>query len=128
LLEKQLKLQAILLLNIEQHRKNVLRRPGIWKNESKEMQPVQNNTFYEELIACMDLEYTDISLRLLNNFPTLSKRDILIYCFLLAGFDTGMIATVLDVKLESITKHRYRLRSKLQLQNSDNLVDYLRQF
>lgn len=128
LLEKQLKLQAILLLNIEQHRKNVLRRPGIWKNESKEMQPVQNNTFYEELIACMDLEYTDISLRLLNNFPTLSKRDILICCFLLAGFDTGMIATVLDVKLESITKHRYRLRSKLQLQNSDNLVDYLRQF
>ncbi|MDD4967861.1 MAG: LuxR C-terminal-related transcriptional regulator [Paludibacter sp.] len=128
LLEKQLKLQAILLLNIEQHRKNVIKRPGIWKNESKEMQPEHNNTFYEELIACMDLEYTDISHRLLINNPTLSKRDILICCLLLAGFDTGMIATILDVKLESVTKHRYRLRSKLQLQNSDNLVDYLRQF
>jgi len=128
LLEKQLKLQAILLLNIDQHRKNVLKRPGIWKNESKEMQPAQNITFHEELIACMDLEYTDISLRLLKNFPTLSKRDILICCLLLAGFDTGMIATILDVKLESITKHRYRLRTKLQMQNSDNLVDYLRQF
>ena len=128
LLEKQLKLQAILLLNIDQHRKNVLKRPGIWKNESKEMQPTQNITFHEELIACMDLEYTDISLRLIKNFPTLSKRDILICCLLLAGFDTGMIATILDVKLESITKHRYRLRTKLQMQNSDNLVDYLRQF
>jgi len=128
LLEKQLKLQAILLLNIDQHRKNVIKRPGIWKNESKEMQPSQNITFHEELIACMDLEYTDISLRLLKNFPTLSKRDILICCLLLAGFDTGMIATILDVKLESITKHRYRLRTKLQMQNSDNLVDYLRQF
>jgi len=117
LLEKQLKL-----------RKNVLKRPGIWKNESKEMQPTQNITFYEELIACMDLEYTDISFRLINNFPTLSKRDILICCLLLAGFDTGMIATILDVKIESITKHRYRLRSKLELQNSENLVDYLRQF
>ena len=128
LLEKQLKLQAILVLNIDQHRKNVLKRPGIWKNESKEMQPAQNITFHEELIACMDLEYTDISLRLLKNFPILSKRDILVCCLLLAGFDTGMIATILDVKLESITKHRYRLRTKLQLQNSDNLVEYLRQF
>jgi len=128
LLEKQLKLQAILLLNIEQHRKNVLKRPAIWKNESKEMHPEQNNTFHEELIACMDLEYTDISHRLLNVFPSLSKRDILICCLLLAGFETGMIATILDVKLESITKYRYRLRLKFQLQNSDNLVDYLRQF
>jgi len=128
LLEKQLKLQSILLQNIEQHRKNVIKRPGIWKNESKEMQPAQNNTFHEELIACMDLEYTDISRRLLKNFPTLSNRDILICCLLLAGFDTGMIATILDVKLDSITKYRYRLRLKFQLQNSDNLVDYLRQF
>jgi len=128
LLEKQLKLQAILLLNIEQHRNNVIKRPAIWKNESREMNPEQNNTFHEELIACMDLEYTDISHRLLKEFPTLSKRDILICCLLLAGFETGMIATILDVKLESITKYRYRLRLKFQLQNSDNLVDYLRQF
>ena len=128
LLEKQLKLQSILLLNIEQHRKNVIKRPGIWKNESKEMHPEQNNTFHKELIACMDLEYTDISHRLIVDFPSLTKRDILICCLLLAGFDTGMIATILDVKLESITKYRYRLRLKFQLQNSDNLVDYLRQF
>ena len=128
LLEKQLKLQAILLLNIEQHRKNVIKRPGLWKNESKEMHPEQNNTFHKELIACMDLEYTDISHRLIVDFPSLTKRDILICCLLLAGFDTGMIATILDVKLESITKYRYRLRLKFQLQNSDNLVDYLRQF
>jgi len=128
LLEKQLKLQAILLLNIEQHRTNVIKRPALWKNESKEMHPEQNNTFHEELIACMDLEYTDISHRLLKDFPSLSKRDILICCLLLAGFETGMIATILDVKLDSINKYRYRLRLKFQLQNSDNLVDYLRQF
>lgn len=128
LLEKQLKLQALLFRNIEQHRKNALKQPDVWKNESEEMQPAQNNSFYEELIACMDLEYTDISVRLTANFPSLSKRDILICCLLLAGFDTGIISTILDVKLESINKYRYRLRSKLQLQNSDNLVDFLRQF
>jgi DNA-binding CsgD family transcriptional regulator len=128
LLEKQLKLQAILLLNIEQHRKNVIKRPGLWKNDSKEIDAKQNDTFNEELIACMDLEYHNISQRLLEAFPTLTRNDIFICCLLLAGFDTGMIATIMDVKLESITKHRYRLRLKLRLQNSDHLVEYLSQF
>lgn len=128
LLEKQLKLQSIILLNIEQHRKNSIKRPGLWKNDSNEPDNTHNNTFFEELIACMDLEYANISERLLKDFPTLSKRDILICCLLLAGFDTGMIATILDVKLESVTKHRYRLRTKLRLQSTDHLVEYLRQF
>ena len=128
LLEKQLKLQAILLLNIEQHRKNAIKRPGLWKNDSKEKHYEQNDIFYEELISCMDLEYNNISQRLSLSFTTLTRNDILICCLLLAGFDTGMIATILDVKIDSVTKHRYRLRTKLRLQNSDNLVDYLRQF
>jgi len=80
------------------------------------------------LIACMDLEYDNISKRLLRDLPALSQRDILICCLLLAGFDTGMIATILDVKLESVTKHRYRLRTKLRLQTTDHLVEFLRQF
>jgi len=128
LLEKQLKLQAILLLNIEQYRKNSVKRPRLLKAGLNEQNAGPTNTFYEELIACMDLEYNDISHRLLNNYPSLTSRDVLICCLLLAGFDTGMIATVLDVKLESITKHRYRLRVKLQLQSSDHLVNYLRQY
>ena len=128
LLEKQLKLQAILLLNIEQHRKNAIKRPGLWKNDSKEKHYEQNDIFYEELISCMDLEYNNISQRLSLSFTTLTRNDILICCLLLAGFDTGMIATILDVKLDSVTKHRYRLRLKLRLQNSDHLVDFLRQF
>lgn len=127
LLAKQLKLQGILLLNIEQHRKNSIKRPGMWKS-SGDLSSEQNTTFYQELIACIDLEYNNISTRLLNKFSTLTERDILVCCLLLASFESGMIATILDVKIESIIKHRYRLRSRLLLQNSDNLVDFLRQF
>jgi len=128
LLEKQLKLQSIILLNIEQHRKNSVQRPGLWKNDLSGKNADREDTLHEEVIASMDLEYHDISLRLSTDFPALSKRDILICCLLLAGFDTGMIATILDVKLESINKHRYRLRTKLRLQSADHLVGYLRQF
>jgi DNA-binding CsgD family transcriptional regulator len=123
LLEKQLKLHAIILLNIEQHRNNSIKRPT-----SKENSPQQNATFYEELIASMDLEYNDITNRLLKAFPSLTELNIIICCLILAGFDTGMIATILDVQIESIIKHRYRLRTKFGLQNSEHLVNFLRQF
>ena len=125
LLELQIKMQNIILLNIEQHRHNAFKRP---ENNNNSLSPIQNYTFHEELIACMDLEYNDISQRLVNTHPNLTERDILISCLLLANFDTGMIASVLDVKIESITKHRYRLRTRLELNNLENLVEYLRNF
>lgn len=128
LLERQLKLHSIILLNIEQHRKNSIKRPRGLKNDLNEQDIAQNLNFFEELIACMDLEYANISERLIADFPALSQRDILICCLLLAGFDTGMIATILDLKIESVTKHRYRLRTKLRLQSADHLVGYLRQY
>ncbi len=124
LLEKQLKMQQLLLANIENHKKKSLKLPVFWKENSHEI----NSTFNQELIACMDLEFNNITKRLVEKHPILSSRDILICCLLLANFDTGTIATVMDLKIESISKLRYRLRSKLQLDNSVNLLEYLRQF
>jgi len=128
LLEQQLKMQNILLLNVEQYRRYAIKRPTSDSEKQSVISPIQNITFHEELIACMDIEYNDISKRLTNRFPDLTGHDILICCLLLAGFETGMIATILDIKIESITKQRYRLRLKLNMQNSDNMVEYLRNF
>ena len=128
LLETQVKMQNILLLNVEQYRKHSIKRPSSADRRDSVISPILNITFHEELIACMDIEYNNISKRLLSRFPELTERDILICCLLLANFDTGMIATILDVKIESVTKHRYRLRTKLGMPNSDNLLEFLRSF
>lgn len=125
LLQKQLKMHEILLLNVEQYRKNSVKRP---ETATSGIKTLENPTFYQELIACMDVQYRDISIRLSLKFPELTERDILICCLLLANFDTGMIATILDIKNDSIRIHRTRLRKKLGLQNSENLTDYLRRF
>ena len=125
LLHKQLKMHEILLLNLEQYRKNSVKRP---ESITSGNTSIQNPTFQKELIACMDLQYHDISIRLITKFPELTERDILICCLLLGNFDTGMISTLLDVKNESMNKQRHRLRTKLGLQYSDNLIDYLRSF
>jgi DNA-binding CsgD family transcriptional regulator len=125
LLEKQLKFQNILLLNVENFRRQSIQRHENVKNTLK---ITENRTFHEELIACMDLQFNNISQRLLNSFPELTNRDILICCLLLANFETGMIATILDVKNDSVRIHRTRLRKKLNLQNHENIIEFLSRF
>lgn len=125
LMQQQVKMQHILLKNVEQYRKQAIKRP-----ESIEEKSIvgQTNTFYEELINYMDAMHQNISKRLAEKYPQLTYRDILICCMLLANFDTGMIATILEVQSDSINVHRTRLRKKLQIQNQDNLLHFLRTF
>lgn len=128
LLERQLKLHDILLSNMDLHKNNSVKRPHIWNEGSKEIKNQQQNTFYNELLTFVDLEFNNFTHRLKEKHPTLSERDIFFSCLILSGFETGMIATILSVQTESINKQRYRLRTKLKLLNSDKLYDYLLHF
>jgi len=128
LLEQQLKMQKNLLSNIEQYRKQSVKRPDDHEGKRHGVSPILNQTFHEELITSMDIQYNEISKRLKNSFPDLTEHDILICCLILADFDSGMIATILDIKNDSIRIHRTRLRKKLGMLNSENLTAYLRQF
>lgn len=128
LLERQLKLQSILLLNLEQHRSNTVKQPGLWKTKNKEIKSERNKTFNEELLACMDIEFNNISIRLKEKYPELTDNDIITCCMILAGFETGMIATVFDVNNDSIFIRRSRVRKKLKLEESVKLEQFLREF
>jgi DNA-binding CsgD family transcriptional regulator len=128
LLEQQLKMQNILLSNVEQYKNHSVKRPDGIDKKRHGVSPILNQTFHDELIACMDIQYNNISKRLKDRFQDLTERDILICCLLLAEFESGMIATILDVKNDSIRIHRTRLRKKLGLETSENLTLYLSQF
>ena len=128
LLEKQLKIQNILLSNVDQYRKNSFKRPLSADAKQCGISPILNMTFHEEIIATMDIQYNNISNRLIQHYPNLSERDILVCCLLLANFDTGMISSILDIKCDSMRIHRIRLRKKLKLQNSENLTNFLHKF
>jgi hypothetical protein len=125
LLEKQLKLQKIVVTNLEQYRKNALKQPERIKSG---FSPLGNTDFNEELFVAIDLEFNNITKRLPLKFKTLSSTDIFICCLLLANFDTGMISSILGIKTASMNIKRSRLRHKLQIDNSINLLEYLRSF
>ena len=128
LLERQLKLQNILLSNIKMHQTNTVKRPTVWRDGSKEIIAKQYETFYSELKTYVDMEFNNFTTRLKDKHPVLTENDIFITCLLIADFETGMIATILNVQTDSMNKQRYRLRTRLKLSNSDNLLNYLLHF
>jgi tetratricopeptide (TPR) repeat protein len=129
LLQKQMSMQHVLLKNVEQYRSQAVKRPPSTDDDKLADSKIPHiSTFHEELIAHVDVAYPNISVRLAESYSNLTKRDILICCLMLANFDTGMISTILNVKSESVNVHRGRLRKKLQLQNSENLLQFLLKF
>lgn len=125
LLEKQLKLQNILLSNIGVHKTNMQKRPQFWRDGSDELIEKQYQAFLDELRTLVDMMYNDFTNRLTEKHPALTEGDISICCLLIAGFDTGMIATVFNIQVDSINKQRYRLRTRLGIPKQVNLVEYL---
>ena len=110
------------------HQTNSIKRPTVFRDGSKETIEKQYEAFYNELKTYVDMEFDNFTIRLKERCPVLTETDIFISCLLIAEFETGMIATVLNVQTDSLNKYRYRLRTKLKMSNSDNLLDYLRHF
>jgi len=125
LLQQQMKMQHVLLKNVEQYRTQVIKHHDSVEDSFKDAKGSKTSSLHEVLISHVNVTHQNISSRLAVKFPILTQRDILICCLILANFDTGMIATILEVQSESINVHRGRLRKKLQLQNSENLLDFL---
>jgi len=124
LLEKQIRIQEVLIKRVELYKKGP--SAGNKKNQEAENNKANVNNFYRDLFALLELEFPGFIKRLTDKCAKLTDQDILTCCLLIAGFESGMIATIMDVKTDSILKQRYRIRTRLNLDKSENLLDYLR--
>ena len=79
----------------------------------------------QEIIIYVDTKFKDISQRLARDFTQLTERDVYICCMLLADFNTGMIASILNIQNDSVNIHRSRLRKKLGMETDQNLILFL---
>jgi tetratricopeptide (TPR) repeat protein len=126
LLQRQTNMQHFLLKNVEQY--SIISKKEIISSKGVNKAPSTAEKAEEHIIALANAINHNISTRLAEKFPQLTKRDILICCMLLEDFDTGMIATFFNVKNDSIIIHRGRLRKKLSLTNDENLIEHLLNF
>ena len=58
--------------------------------------------------------------------PNLSKRECRLAVLLRLGFSSKEIANMVNLETKSVEINRYRLRKKLRLDRSENLVNYLK--
>jgi hypothetical protein len=134
LLQHQLTMQQALVKNIELYKRiamdRLFRSNAKSDNNVKEKAslPVDSSAFYEEFISSMDALYLQYSTRLANQYPQLTKNDLLICCLLHAGLDSAMIASLLNIQITSLHITRTRLRKKLYLTHDENLLDFLAKF
>jgi DNA-binding CsgD family transcriptional regulator len=78
--------------------------------------------------ANFDRAHNDFFKRLKEKFPELTTGDIKICAYLKMNLSSKEIAHLQNISIRSIEVHRYRIRKKLRLNYSDNLVEYLMSF
>jgi hypothetical protein len=131
LLQQQINMQNALIKNVEHHKRTAIKRlvpKSVDFSADSEDTNSDSLALYDELIASIDGLYNGFSQRLKTSFPQLTTTDILICCLLRAGFESGMIASVLDTQTDSFNVRRARLRKKLKIQHGANFADFLAEF
>ncbi len=80
---------------------------------------------WEQFAVHFDQVYGDFLKRLREHFPQLSPNDYRLCAYLRMNLNTKEIAHLLNISVRGVEGSRYRLRRKLNLDNDENLVDFL---
>ena len=80
------------------------------------------NDFY----ARSEVLHKDFNMRLREAYPNLTENERKLANLLRQGFSSKYIASLMNITPKSAEINRYRLRSKLGLERSDNLIKFIK--
>ncbi|MBO4571727.1 MAG: hypothetical protein J5699_07365 [Bacteroidales bacterium] len=80
------------------------------------------NDFY----AQTEILHKDFNMRLGEAFPNLTESERKLANLLRQGFSSKYIASLMNITPKSVEISRYRLRAKLGLKRSDNLIQFIK--
>lgn len=79
-----------------------------------------------DFYARTEILHRDFNTRLKEAFPKLTESERRLANLLRQGFSSKYIASLMNITPKSVEISRYRLRTKLGLKRSDNLVQYIK--
>lgn len=79
-----------------------------------------------DFYARTEILHRDFNTRLKEAFPDLTESERKLANLLRQGFSSKYIASLMNITPKSVEISRYRLRNKLGLKRSDNLVQYIK--
>lgn len=79
----------------------------------------------EDIIKNIDVFFDDFSQKLLDRFPSLTQKEILVCCCLRAGINQESILSMLSVKSETYYRYRSNIRKKMNAGQDDKVEQIL---
>ena len=80
----------------------------------------------DDFYAQVESLHKDFSVKLTESFPSLTQQERKLATLLRLGFSTKYIASLMYITPKSVEIERYRLRRKLGLKRSDNLITFIK--
>ena len=80
----------------------------------------------KDFYARTEVLHRDFNMRLKEAFPNLTESERKLANLLRQGFSSKYIASLMNITPKSVEISRYRLRNKLGLSRSDNLVQFIK--
>ena len=94
--------------------------------EKEIQQRLQNDNRLDDFYAQVESLHKDFSVKLTESFPSLTQQERKLATLLRLGFSTKYIASLMYITPKSVEIERYRLRRKLGLKRSDNLITFIK--
>lgn len=107
---------------------NVNRNKAIKELDTAIKDKQRINTFTEDLQQQVEHLNTDFYHKLNTDYPSLTPYELKLCSLLRINLETKDIAALLNISPSSVNTSRYRLRKKLQLDKSQNLVELLKSY
>lgn len=70
----------------------------------------------------------DFFIRLKDEYPSLTPKDLKLCAYLKMNLSTKEIATLLNVSVRGVEASRYRLRKKMDLSSDKNITELMLQY
>ncbi|MDL2322447.1 LuxR C-terminal-related transcriptional regulator [Bacteroidales bacterium OttesenSCG-928-A17] len=101
-------------------------KTGIRKIEKQLLQKLNYSQELESFYSEVENIHKDFNLRLLEKFPNLTEQERRLVTLLRLGFSSKHIASLMNIAPKSVEISRYRLRTKMGLKRSDNLIQFIK--
>ena len=86
---------------------------------------IKTDADWDNFLIHFDKVHGDFSTRIKTQFPNLSPQEIKLSTYLRLNLSTKEIADLLHISVRGVEIGRYRLRKKLDLERTQNLVEFI---
>ena len=89
---------------------------------------IEHQSDWETFQTHFDNAHSDFFIRLKEQHPNLTPKDLRLCAYLRMNLSSKEIAPLLNISIRSVEVHRYRIRKKLELNPHDNLTEMMLNF